>query len=113
MAERPGAEPPEARMAQGGAPKSPTDLPIHISQRKKVVPEAGLEPARPKGHWILSPGRLPIPPLRHQRRGPHGPIRPLNWGCSRPDVSQIKAESQGVEKFDMGGGNAIFPAQSN
>ena len=27
-----------------------------------VVPEAGLEPARPYGHWILSPVRLPIPP---------------------------------------------------
>ncbi len=26
------------------------------------VLEAGLEPARPKGHWILSPTCLPIPP---------------------------------------------------
>ena len=30
------------------------------------IPEAGLEPARPCGHWILSPARLPIPPLRHE-----------------------------------------------
>ncbi len=28
------------------------------------VPEVGLEPTRPEGHWILSPARLPIPPLR-------------------------------------------------
>ena len=27
------------------------------------VLEAGLEPARPKGHRILSPACLPIPPL--------------------------------------------------
>jgi hypothetical protein len=26
------------------------------------VPGAGIEPARPNGHWILSPTRLPIPP---------------------------------------------------
>ena len=35
---------------------------------KKLVPEVGLEPTRridPRG--ILSPVRLPIPPLRHQR----------------------------------------------
>ncbi len=29
------------------------------------VLEAGLEPARPNGHWILSPTCLPIPPLKH------------------------------------------------
>ena len=27
------------------------------------VPEPGLEPGRPNGHWILNPARLPIPPL--------------------------------------------------
>ncbi len=31
--------------------------------RRAFVLEAGLEPARPKGHWILSPTCLPIPPL--------------------------------------------------
>ena len=30
---------------------------------KRMVPEAGLEPARHCWHWILSPTRLPIPPL--------------------------------------------------
>ena len=28
------------------------------------MPEVGLEPTRPCGHRILSPARLPIPPLR-------------------------------------------------
>ena len=28
------------------------------------MPEVGLEPTRPRGHRILSPARLPIPPLR-------------------------------------------------
>ena len=30
-----------------------------------LVPETGVEPARDFSHGILSPGRLPIPPLRH------------------------------------------------
>jgi hypothetical protein len=30
-----------------------------------VVPLAGLEPARPCGHLILSQARLPIPPQGH------------------------------------------------
>ncbi len=29
-----------------------------------MVPETGVEPARDLSHGILSPGRLPIPPLR-------------------------------------------------
>src|SRR5439155_7234085 len=29
-----------------------------------VVPKVGIEPTRPCGHRILSPARLPIPPLR-------------------------------------------------
>ena len=32
--------------------------------RTITVPEVGLEPTRPCGHWILNPARLPIPPLR-------------------------------------------------
>lgn len=35
----------------------------HISVRLKV-PGAGIEPARPKGHKILSLACLPIPPSR-------------------------------------------------
>ncbi len=28
------------------------------------MPEVGLEPTRAEAHWILSPARLPISPLR-------------------------------------------------
>src|SRR4051794_35423628 len=31
------------------------------------VPKVGVEPTRPEGHRILSPARLPIPPLRPAR----------------------------------------------
>jgi hypothetical protein len=34
-----------------------------------MVPEAGLEPAREISHRILSPERLPIPPLRQNGGG--------------------------------------------
>ncbi len=32
------------------------------------VLEAGIEPARVLPHWILSPARLPIPPLERDRQ---------------------------------------------
>ena len=32
-----------------------------------LMPEVGLEPTRAKAHWILSPARLPISPLRQKR----------------------------------------------
>ena len=31
-----------------------------------IVPMTGVEPARPRGQWILNPSRLPIPPHRHK-----------------------------------------------
>ncbi len=40
--------------------KSPFNAP-YISV-PPMVPEAGLEPARPYEHWHLKPARLPIPP---------------------------------------------------
>ena len=30
-----------------------------------LVPKVGLEPTHGRPYWILSPARLPIPPLRH------------------------------------------------
>ena len=30
-----------------------------------MVPPVGLEPTRPRGHRILNPARLPIPPQGH------------------------------------------------
>ena len=53
----------------------PTELWTHIW---KLVPKAGIEPARYCYHRILSPARLPIPPLRHIyiiRNGVPGTIR--------------------------------------
>ena len=41
----------------------PDELPIALP--RDMVPETGVEPARDRSHGILSPGRLPIPPLRH------------------------------------------------
>ena len=38
--------------------------PFDLSPYLQRVPEVGLEPTRPCGHWILNPARLPIPPLR-------------------------------------------------
>jgi hypothetical protein len=37
-----------------------------------LVPEEGVEPTRPCGHRILSPARLPVPPLGHGDRISHG-----------------------------------------
>ncbi len=36
----------------------------HQATERGVVPEEGVEPSRPCGHGILSPARLPVPPLR-------------------------------------------------
>ncbi len=37
--------------------------PLCFKNKEVFVLEAGLEPARPDGHRILSPACLPIPPL--------------------------------------------------
>lgn len=37
------------------------------TSRRREVPKAGLEPARPCGHCALNAARLPIPPLRQIR----------------------------------------------
>ena len=44
---------------------SPTSYQAALPRDIKLVPETGVEPARDRSHGILSPGRLPIPPLRH------------------------------------------------
>ena len=44
------AQRPPGRVAKGLAP----------------MPEVGVEPTRPEGHGILSPARLPVPPLRRR-----------------------------------------------
>jgi hypothetical protein len=40
------------------------------------MPKAGIEPARPFGHRILSPARLPVPPLRLGAEAYVNPQRP-------------------------------------
>ena len=40
----------------------PDELPTALP--RDMVPETGVEPARDRSHGILSPGRLPITPLR-------------------------------------------------
>ena len=42
----------------------PDELPTALL--RDMVPETGIEPARDRSHGILSPGRLPIPPLRRE-----------------------------------------------
>src|SRR5205823_12951521 len=60
---------PFARVASGltaGGPESQcVAMPkAGIIGCRRVVPKVGIEPTRPFGHRILSPARLPIPPLR-------------------------------------------------
>ena len=43
----------------------------------------GVEPARPCGHWILSPARLPIPPRRQIVTGVAG-FEPTHEGVKVP-----------------------------
>ena len=52
-----------AQEVRANAPENDAPHP----HRGSLVPEVGLEPTRPEGHRILSPTRLPIPPLRHRR----------------------------------------------
>lgn len=35
-----------------------------LTLRLFVIPADGFEPSHPRGYWILSPARLPIPPRR-------------------------------------------------
>ena len=48
-----------------------------------TIPAAGVEPARPNGHWILSPARLPIPPRRQSITGVAG-FEPTHEGVKVP-----------------------------
>ena len=57
-------------MVAGGGLEPPTSglgarRATNCSIPRYLVPETGIEPARDCSHGILSPGRLPIPPLRH------------------------------------------------
>lgn len=97
-----------ARIARGPVGKTPHDVvfgeilpaPYEIAKRfsfgestrpvanfaEPKVPKVGVEPTRPFGHRILSPARLPIPPLRQNCYGVNMPIPPLRrllWSLPR------------------------------
>ena len=40
---------------------------LHVARNGRSMPKVGIEPTRPEGHRILSPARLPVPPLRPGR----------------------------------------------
>ena len=54
-----------------------------------LVPEAGVEPARCRHHWILSPARLPIPSFRHIRAYPYQ-MRP-RYSCGARNCLRLGA----------------------
>ena len=51
-----------ARRAHGSPSSTPRGRPDE--RFLHAMPKVGIEPTRPEGQWILSPSRLPIPPLR-------------------------------------------------
>ena len=81
-----------------------------------LVPEKGIEPSRPRGHRILSPARLPVPPLRRSfeptthvamtkwsRRWPAKPVLVVGVPPSPPFLIQFLLSGHGettVRKAD-------------
>ena len=67
-----------------------------------TIPAAGVEPARPCGHWILSPARLPIPPRRQIVTGVAG-FEPTHEGVKVPCLTawlypnNINRRMRGIE----------------
>ena len=60
-----------------------------------LVPETGVEPVRDYSHGILSPGRLPIPPLRHT--GPKNREKAARWQAMPVAVANSLAPREGLE----------------
>ncbi len=46
---------------------------FRLGIQTSVVPRGRFELPRPKGHWILNPARLPVPPPRLPKAG-HPPL---------------------------------------
>ena len=67
-----------------------------------TIPAAGVEPARPCGHWILSPARLPIPPRRQIVTGVAG-FEPTHEGVKVPCLT--------AWLYPNGGGGQIRTAE--
>ena len=59
---------PEPGLSAPGVRWCVYDVPRHLSSMSRDITgvrEGGFEPPRPFGHRILSPARLPVPPLSH------------------------------------------------
>ncbi len=50
---------------------------VDVIKKKLMVPEEGVEPSQPCGYGILSPARLPVPPLRPESKAtsPFGKVQ--------------------------------------
>src|SRR4029453_4165637 len=70
----------------------------------REVPEAGLEPARPFGQWILNPSRLPITPLglALRRVAKCGRERKSRSSLSLSEQAGTTARSPGSQGFPGG-----------
>ena len=58
----------------------------------------GVEPARPFGHGILSPARLPIPPRPHRDES-YRLIQDLSWGAPvQAEISMKRGSFRTLEQ---------------
>ena len=57
-----------SRRSRPSGTRSPAPSSVKERLRLHAMPEVGVEPTRPEGHGILSPARLPVPPLRRAAR---------------------------------------------
>ena len=85
----------------------PDELPAALS--RDMVPETGVEPARDRSHRILSPGRLPIPPLRHMPLQSSAHFLVLRYYTTFPSCRQ-PCFGKGPPSF--GKGPPSFPTKS-
>ena len=76
-----------------------------------MVPEAGIEPARPFDRGILSPLRLPIPPLRQRARSiPRSPKPPplrRNRVAPDPPARVLTARGRGLDSASRWGRSSV------
>ena len=76
------------------------------------MPEVGVEPTRPEGHGILSPARLPVPPLRRGSRSYRRVHATTSWpeaGCARREAS-LGQSVHATRKGGSRGGTSFPPA---
>src|SRR5688500_15753020 len=74
------------------------------------MPEVGVEPTRPEGHGILSPARLPVPPLRRDSIVASGAscLCEAGGGLCRPG-GQERPLGAWRQEGGLAGGNIVFP----